>query len=332
MDVLVEKIGLALGPVVGKALEDPSVVEVLINPDGVVRIEQLGGAGVQATGTRVAPANILAAVGAVASLLGTVVNSESPVLQGELPVSGARIQAFVPPIVPRPCLAIRKKASAYYPLASYVETGRMSSACRRAIEEGVRGRRNILVSGGTGSGKTTLVNAIIGEIAVQAPRDRLVILEDTTELQPRSDDVVQLRTSAHVDMRALLRGTLRMRPDRILVGEVRGGEANDMLDAWNTGHPGGVCTVHADHPHGALLRIERLAAQGTVNGKAPREAVAEAVGLVVQAERGPEGPRIREVAEVRSLGADGNYRIETLADHEGSSPDREPPSDRRTQG
>jgi type IV secretion system protein VirB11 len=165
-----------------------------------------------------------------------------------------------------------------------------------------------LVVGGTGTGKTTLLNAIILVISEVSPEHRVVIIEDTVELQCSSKNVVQLRTSDTVTMQGLLRVTMRLRPDRILVGEVRGAEALALLKAWNTGHPGGLATVHANDASAGLLRIKQLIEEGLQGGKADPEVIAEAVGFVVVIKKtsGAPGRRISEM--VRVLGyKNGEY-------------------------
>jgi type IV secretion system protein VirB11 len=211
--------------------------------------------------------------------------------------------------VPAPVFTIRLKAVKVFTLADYVSAGIMTARQRAAIEGEVAGRKNILICGGTGSGKTTLGNAILAAVAGATPHDRLVILEDTVELQCAAQNVVALRASDTVDMQRLLRATMRMRPDRIIVGEVRGGEALSMLKAWNTGHPGGLCTIHANDAHAALLRLEQLVAEATQSEM--RAVIAEAVDLIVPIAKTQASRVVNDIIRVDGFRA-GEYVLSTL--------------------
>jgi type IV secretion system protein TrbB len=174
------------------------------------------------------------------------------------------------------------------------------------LKEAVLAKGNIVVVGGTSSGKTTLVNALLAEVATT--NDRVVILEDTRELNCAAEDCVKLRTKPGiVSLADLVRSTLRLRPDRIIVGEVRGAEALDMLKAWNTGHPGGLATVHANSARGALYRIEQLVQEATVT--VPRRLIAEAIDILVFLEGRGSGRKVTEVARVEGLDMDGDYQL-----------------------
>ena len=293
-----EKLLRELGPNIREALADPLVIEVVLNPDGKLWVERLG-EEMQVVGA-MASSNAEALMATIASSLSTTITRERPVLEGELPTDGSRFEGMIPPVVVRPSFAIRKKASRVFPLAEYVRKGIMTEAQRLGVIDAVKSRRNILVVGGTGTGKTTLLNAIILVISEVSPEHRVVIIEDTVELQCSSKNVVQLRTSDTVTMQGLLRVTMRLRPDRILVGEVRGAEALALLKAWNTGHPGGLATVHANDASSGLLRIKQLIEEGLQGGKADPEVIAEAVGLVVviQKTSGAPGRRVSEMVRV----------------------------------
>jgi type IV secretion system protein VirB11 len=193
------------------------------------------------------PATAESFIATVASTLRSSVTRESPILECELPLDGSRFEALIPPVVSAPVFTIRRKASAVFPLDEYEQQRIMTARQRRAIETAVALRHNILVVGGTGTGKTTLANGIIDHIVRASPGHRLVIIEDTPEIQCAAKNAVVMRATDTVDMQRLLKATMRLRPDRIIVGEVRGGEALSLLKAWNTGHPGGVCTVHANY-------------------------------------------------------------------------------------
>jgi type IV secretion system protein TrbB len=215
----------------------------------------------------------------------------------------------LPPVSTGPCFSIRKPASRIYTLADYVADGIMGAEAARLLSLAVVDRRNILVAGGTSSGKTTLANALLAELA---PRDeRVLIIEDTRELQCAAPDTVALRTRPGVvAMSDLVRSTLRLRPDRIIVGEVRGGEALDMLKAWNTGHPGGIATVHANSAASALYRLEQLIQEAVVT--VPRRLIAEAIDLIVFISGRGTARRIDTIAAVEGLAASGDYALRTL--------------------
>jgi P-type conjugative transfer ATPase TrbB len=241
------------------------------------------------------------------------VNPERPSVAGVLPRSGERFQGVLPPLAERPVFTIRKRATIVFTLDDYVAKGILSSQGAEIIRNAVVQRKNILVAGGTGSGKTTLVNAILAEPAFT--KDRIIIIEDTKELQCPAEDKVELLTKAtepRVTMTDLLRMTLRLRPDRIIIGEVRGGEALAMLKAWNTGHPGGVATVHANSAADALQRIEDLV--GEASAVIPRRSIASAINLVVFVERIGEAPgrRISSIVMVEGLN-DDTYQIAEIS-------------------
>lgn len=291
------------GPVIMAALADPEVVEVMVNPDQTLWVERLG-RGMEQAGT-FPHAQSRLVISLVASALDTTATPERPIVEGELPPlaagGGSRFEGLLPPVVAGPSFAIRKRASRVFSLDEYVAAGILDATMKEALVEAVASRRNILVAGGTGSGKTTFVNALVQAMADRCPEDRLILIEDTAELQAASHNHVFLRTSDHVDMRRLVKAAMRLRPTRILVGEVRDGAALDLLKAWNTGHPGGVATVHANSAAGGLLRLEQLMAEAS---PAPMQAlIAEAVALVVFLERTPLAPgrRVREVARVRGF-------------------------------
>lgn len=305
----------ALGPAVAGALEDPDVVEVLLNPDGTLWTDRLS-VGRAPTGVLLSPADARRIIEVVAHHVGVEVHAGAPLLSAELPESGERFEGLLPPVVPAPIFAIRKKASLVFTLGRYVEDGIVTAEEAAWLRGAVRSRANIVIAGGTSTGKTTLANALLDEIAQTS--DRVIILEDTRELQSLSDDQVPLRTKPGVaSMAELVRSTLRLRPDRIVIGEVRGAEALDLLKAWGTGHPGGVATVHAGSALGALHRLEQLIQEAVVT--VPRALIAEAVNVVVFiAGRGAER-RVREIARVTGLTADG-YRLEPLTSQSGDTP------------
>jgi type IV secretion system protein TrbB len=257
-------------------------------------------------------------IATVASTIRSTVTRESPILECELPLvppfNGARFEALIPPVVsPGPAFTIRRKASAVFRLEEYERQGIMTAAQRAAIERAVRERQNILVVGGTGTGKTTLTNAILSYMAEVETTHRLVIIEDTSEIQCEAENKVILRTTDLVGMLRLLKATMRLRPDRIIVGEVRDGAALALLKAWNTGHPGGVCTIHANtHGNAAragLTRIEQLIQEAS--NSPMRNLIAEAVDLIVSIAKADNQPGrlVQEVVSISGI-ADGVYQLE----------------------
>ena len=304
-----EKLRRELGPVVMRTLQDPRVVEVLLNPDGRLWVDLLG-EGVRDTGETMAPAQAENLLGTVAALLGTVITAERPLLEGELPLDGSRFQGVLPPVVANPVFAIRKRALQVFTLEDYVAQGLLTETHAEAIRHAVAQHRNLLVVGGTSSGKTTLANAILAVIAEQAgDRERLVILEDTVELQCTAPNTVALRTTETIDLTRLLRATLRLRPDRIIVGEVRGAEALALLKAWNTGHNGGLATVHANSAAAGLLRLEQLIQEADVPPQPML--IAEAVHLIVHVIKEGGVRFVQEVAEVHGWES-GGYRLKSI--------------------
>jgi len=249
-----KKLERDMGPLLMAALNNPKTVEIMLNADGKLWQESLG-EGMKCIGTlRTAQAEAI--IKTVAGYHGKEVTRVKPIIEGELPLDGSRFAGQLPPIVPAPIFAIRKRAIAIFTLEQYVDAGIMTPTQYEALKSFVANHRNILVIGGTGSGKTTLVNAIINEMVVCDPTERVFIIEDTGEIQCAAENFVQYHTSFDVPMTALLKTTLRMRPDRILVGEVRGAEALDLLDAWNTGHEGGAATLHANNAAAGLTRLK----------------------------------------------------------------------------
>jgi type IV secretion system protein VirB11 len=299
----------ALGPLIAEALGRADVVEIMANPDGSLWVDRAG-VGRERVG-RIEQAAAETTIRLLASHMGETVTPDRPAVAGVLPRSGERFQGLLPPLAERPVFTIRKRASIVFTLDDYVAKGILPTAGADVIRRAVVDRKNILVAGGTGSGKTTLVNAILAEPPFKS--DRIVLIEDTKELQCPADDKVELltkNTEPRVTMTDLLRMTLRLRPDRIIIGEVRGPEALAMLKAWNTGHPGGVATIHANSALDALRRIEDLV--GEASQIIPKRSIASAVNLLVFIERTGTlpGRRVRSIVEVR--GFDGSdYVLET---------------------
>jgi len=305
-DRLLQMLTTAVGNEVAALLNDDRVVELMLNPDGCLWVDKLG-EGRSYTGIKISPANSERVIYLVASSTGAVCNAENPILSAEFPGSGNRFQGLLPPVVSAPTFTIRKKALMVFTLEHYVEQKIMTPIQREAIIKAVWDRKNILIVGGTGSGKTTLANAILNEIAQVG--DRIVIIEDTLELQCTAPDTVFLRSREHVSMNELLKATMRLRPDRIVVGEVRGPEALTLLKAWNTGHPGGCATVHANSARGGLTRLEQLIQEAIPTPQ--KELIAEAVNVIVYIERHQHGRRLKEVVEVEGI-KDHDYVLKAI--------------------
>ena len=298
----------AFGPVIAEALADPQVVEVMVNPDGKLWIDRLD-IGRSDTGTVLQWSEVERIIRLVASHIRLEVHERSPIVSAELPESGERFEGLIPPVASAPCFSIRKPARLVHRLDDYVVQTIMTAPMAAWLKEAVLAKGNIMVVGGTSSGKTTLVNALLAEVALT--NDRVVILEDTRELNCAAEDCVKLRTKPGVATLAdLVRSTLRLRPDRIIVGEVRGAEALDMLKAWTTGHPGGLATVHANSARGALYRIEQLVQESVLT--VPRRLIAEAIDILVFLEGRGSARKVTEVARVEGLDADGDYALATV--------------------
>ncbi|USJ28363.1 P-type conjugative transfer ATPase TrbB [Ensifer adhaerens] len=306
---LISKLQYALGDHLCVALDDPSVVEIMLNPDGKLFIERLGH-GITTAGelSRSAAETV---IGTVAHVLNCEVDDERPIVTGELPIGGHRFEGLLPPVVSGPSFTIRRRAARLIPLDEFVASKVMTPTQGEVIRSAVAAKLNIVISGGTGSGKTTLANAIVAEIVAQAPEDRLIILEDTAEIQCAAENAVCLHTSDAIDMSRLLKSTMRLRPDRIIVGEVRDGAALTLLKAWNTGHPGGVATIHSNTARSALRRFEQLTAE--VSQQPMQAVIGDAVDLIISIERTPNGRRVLEILHVERF-AGGQYQIEPYAE------------------
>ena len=295
----------ALGPAIAAYLEDASVVEVMLNPDGRLWIDRLSG-GLEDTGCLVSPSDAERIVRLVAHHVGVEIHGNAPRVSAELPETGERFEGLIPPVVAAPCFAIRRPAIAIFTLGDYVRSGIMTNGQAELLRGAVRERQNVLVAGGTSTGKTTLVNALLAEIAKTG--ERIVLIEDTRELQCTAPNLVALRTKdGAATLSDLVRSSLRLRPDRIPIGEVRGAEALDLLKAWGTGHPGGIGTLHAGSAMGALRRLEQLIQEAVVT--VPRALIAETIDLIaVLAGRG-SARRLAELARVEGLGPNGDYHL-----------------------
>lgn len=298
----------ALGPHVATWLADPVVVEVMLNPDGRLWVDRLS-EGLADTGEELSVADGERIVRLVAHHVGAEVHAGSPRVSAELPGTGERFEGLLPPVAAAPVFAIRKPAVAVFTLEDYVRAGVMPDDAAAALCDAVTSRANILVAGGTSTGKTTLTNALLAEVAKSS--DRVVLIEDTRELQCLTPNLVALRTKDGVaSLSDLVRSSLRLRPDRIPIGEVRGAEALDLLKAWGTGHPGGIGTIHAGSALGALRRLEQLIQEAVVT--VPRAMIAETIDLIAVLSGRGSARRLSELARVEGLDATGDYQIQPL--------------------
>jgi pilus assembly protein CpaF len=309
-DIVDEMIGL--GPI-EPLLHDPTVSDILVNGPHMIYVERRG--KLELTGLRFRhDAHVLHVAQRIASYVGRSVDESNPMLDARL-ADGSRVNVIIPPLsLKGPSISIRKFSQKILNLKHLAAAGSMSPALATALEIFARCRLNIIVSGGTGSGKTTLLNALSGMID---PGERIITIEDAAELQLQQKHVIQLETRpanlegrGRIDQGGLVRNALRMRPDRIIVGEVRGGEAFDMMQAMNTGHDGSMSTVHSNSARDALARLENMVLMGNPNipVRSIRGQIASAVDIVIHTERMRDGARrVTEVAEV--VGMEGEIIV-----------------------
>jgi type IV secretion system protein TrbB len=309
-DRLIEKLKRELGSVIVSALEDPNVIEVMLNPDGSLWVVKFG-VGKRCVG-EIQASRAESIVSTVAAYMQTTVNYDRPGLECELPIDGSRFTALAPPVVAAVSFTIRKKATRIFTLQDYLEAGILTQAQFDYLWLSVANRRNIIVAGGTSSGKTTLLNAIIAAISTQAPDDRLVVIEDTGEVQCAAEDAVPMRAVDHFTMNDCLKKTLRFTPDRIVVGEVRSGEAMALLKSWNTGHEGGASTLHAN-PGQALKRLQTLVSEAPEASNYTPDMICgligEAVNVVVSIAKDKEakaGRSVKEILEIQGYDAESH--------------------------
>lgn len=309
-----------LGSGILGGLNNPEVIEVMLNQDGRVWFDVLG-QGMKDSGYKLDAAQALAVIQSVASMLGEVVTADCPVVEGELPLDGSRFEGLIPPVVEAPVFAIRKKASKIFTLADYVKQGIMMERQAELLRGAVKNAQNVLVIGGTGSGKTTLLNALLHEMSVSCNHERLVVIEDTRELQcDPIKNKVMLRTSAAMGMTELLRATMRLRPDRIVVGEIRGKEGLALLKAWNSGHSGGCATIHADSVADGLAKLDEYVQEAGVPSKI--KLIGRAVHFVVYIEKTLTGRKVSELGIVKGYSRElDEVIIEICVDRPGGSVD-----------
>jgi type IV secretion system protein VirB11 len=311
-DRLLDSLQHAMGPTVLAAMKDPTVVEIMVNPDGKIWLDRVG-SGRVFTGDYMAPSAADSILRTLATQAGVKVTADQPRVSATIPLTGERFQGEFMPLVKAPTFAIRKRPEIIFRLESYVARGEMTEAQAEILRAAVKARQNIVVAGGTGSGKTTLLNAILAEEAFA--QDRVIIIEDTAELQCSAPDCVQLLTKKGdhpVTMADLVVDVLRLRPDRIIGGEVRdGATALSLLKAWNTGHPGGCTSIHANSAYETLTRFEDLI--GEVALQTPYRAIGQAINVVVFIARTPAGRQVKEVCRVLGHTGDG-YTLETISE------------------
>lgn len=293
-----------------KYLDDERIIEIMVNPDGTVWVEYLGN-GIVYTEDILPYDETMNIIRLLAAAMGTVITEERPSCASKLPGYGSRVQALIPPIVEGPSFCFRKPAKYVYPLDRYIQQNVLTDKQAAFLKWCVREKKNILVGGGTGSGKTTLVNALLQEIA--ATKDRVFIIEDNSELQCDAKNKVEVlvKPPFYTHSMAII-DSLRYRPDRIIVGEVRGGEALDLLKSWNTGHPGGIATIHANNTHSMMDRCCQLCEEVVIT--APRYLIAEAINVVVHIQRDsghPAGRSISGIELVMGVNDSGDWIFQT---------------------
>jgi pilus assembly protein CpaF len=303
---------------VKKHIDDPEVSEILVNRYDEIYVERRGILE-KVPEAFETPAGLHAAIHNIAQYVGRTVDENHPTLEARLP-DGSRVHVVVPPCARGGSfLAIRKFQKAAFDAASLVGLGTLSETMVRFLQICVEARRSIVFSGGSGAGKTSLLNCVSTFIP---RRERVIVIEDATELQLQLPHVLYLEVKmpdregkGEVSIRDLVRASLRMRPDRILVGEVRGGESLDMLQAMNTGHAGSMTTIHANSPKDTLFRLETTALMGGVDLtlRAVRNQIASALSLLVHTSRYPDGSRkVALISEIAGLDSGGEYVVKDL--------------------
>ena len=306
-DRKIEMLRTAFGDILMDYLYNDLIVEIMVNPDGRLHYEEIG-KGKNRTNIYFPPEKTENIVKLVSSIKNGVANDCFPEVASELPFGGARFQGWLSPVVEQACFSIRRKASKIFTLNDYLNQGVISTRQRKILIDAVECRKNIVIVGGTGSGKTTFANSLLD--VLKGSDDRIIVIEDLPELQVNVDDLVTMTTTDSVSMAKLVKGSLRMRPDRIVIGEVRDGSALDLLKAWNTGHPGGVCTIHANSVNSAPYRFEDLIQEAVV--KVPKNLILQAIDLIVFIEKDKTGKRtVKDIAELAGYESN-NYIINSI--------------------
>ena len=296
-----------LGSIFMEKLQDPNVIEIMCNSDGSLWIDELG-VGMSKVGS-INPYNVQAAINVIASMLKITATKEMPIIEGEFPLDNSRFAAQLPPVVASPTFALRKKASLVFTLENYVEKNMMTEHQKEIIKEAIREHKNIVIVGGTSSGKTTLTNACIDYMSKIANEERIIIIEDTGEIQCKAVNSVLFHTTVHTSITDLLKTTLRMSPDRIIIGEVRDHTALDLLDAWSTGHPGGISTIHANNSLQALDRIEGLVSRHNNAPDDKKSVISNAVDLIINIRKTGLNRKVEEILELEGYDKNKNEYI-----------------------
>ena len=294
-----------LGSDILNALKDSFINEIMLNCDGSLFIEHKNN-GMMKIG-QLDPIKAAVIIRTLASILGKELSNNSPILSGELPFDGSRFEGLLPPLTAKPIFSIRKHNALSLPLADLVKNKMLNEKEAEFLKEAIAKRRTIIVSGSTGCGKTTLINALLNELSHICPQDRVISIEDTKELNIKVKNKVALFTSQTSDMSVLLKSALRLRPDRLIVGEVRGCEALDLIDAFSTGHSGGFTTLHAGSIDQALKRLTLLISRHEHAPRLIEPTLAEAIDLIVQLRRTPLR-HISTIAQVTGF-SDGIFHI-----------------------
>ncbi len=300
-----------LGEQVLSALCNDEIYEVMLNNDGILWVDGFKGMREYGTMTAAAAQSLINTVSSVAQ---RITNRNSPSFGGELWVEIGkelklfRFQAFIPPVVSEPSFIIRKPAGQAIPLTEFVKDEIITEDQETMLIDAVRQRKSILVAGGTQSGKTTLTNAILDSLSKVTPEDRVVTVEDTLELKCNVKNWLRLQSTPDKSTNDLIFDAMRARPDRIIIGEVRGKEAHSLIKAWNTGHRGGICTIHANSCESALMRLEQLISEAQVN-PVPG-AIVEAVNILVyiqKTNKGKKGRQVTSILELKGYDKDKGY-------------------------
>ncbi len=300
---LAEKLQRECGVAVCTPLADDDVTEIMVNPDGKVWIETYS-RGVIDTGQVLPPMQVENVITTVAALLETVVTPSQPVVDGELPFSGHRFAGILPPVSEAPTYVIRKHARVVYTLDEYCNAAILTPWQAAFFRRALRDKKNLLISGGTASGKTTFANALLHELSlILDEHERLIILEDTRELRCAVPNTLKLRTADVATLTFLVAKTMRLRPDRIIIGEVRGSEALALLKAWNTGHSGGLATIHANSASAALTRLDMLVQEAGVPPQP--QLVRETVDYIVHIAKTPTGRKVQDIVRIQGITPEG---------------------------
>jgi type IV secretion system protein VirB11 len=289
---------------INQYLNDDDVIEVMLNPDKKLWIDTLS-KGRIFTGHKLEPSKAMSIINTVASHMKMSIDKKNPTLSAELPESGSRFEAVLTGI--NPVFTIRKKALLIFTLDDYVNNHNLTISQKNIIVEAIKDHQNILIVGGTSTGKTTFANACIDEMSKL--NERIVILEDTEELQSTAEDSVQLKTTIYADLKRLLKSTMRLRPDRIIVGEIRDGVALDLLTAWNSGHSGGLTTIHSDSALGGLKQLEQYIQRISISKQ--EELIAKVINVIIVLERIGVQRKVTSITKVKKY-RNGEYLLQKI--------------------